>query len=80
MQSSLVFFGEKVAFEFKSDDARVAYDVAVDVKIYFNYLRADEAFYTLRSASAPLCLLSETCHRRCVRNLRRGSSSRVSQS
>lgn len=52
-----------MAFEFKSD-VRLAYDVTVDVKLYFNYLRADEAFYTLRSHNAPLCVMTETCHRR----------------
>lgn len=53
----------QIAFEFKSD-VRLDYDVVVDAKLYFNYMRADEAFYTLRSKDAPLCLMDETCHRR----------------
>lgn len=38
--------------------------MTVDAKLYFNYLRVDEAFYTLRSKDASLCLMSESCHRR----------------
>lgn len=53
----------QIAFEFNSA-LRVNYDVMVEAKLYFNYLRVDEAFYTLRSADAPYCPMAESCHRR----------------
>lgn len=53
-----------MAFEFETEaDARVDYDVIVDVSLYFNYLRADEAFFTLRAQDPVYCALNETCHR-----------------
>lgn len=52
----------QIAFEFKSD-VRLGYDVVVETKLYFNYLRADEAFYTMRSENPPLCHMGENCHR-----------------
>lgn len=58
----IVFFWQ-IAFEFNSA-LRVDYDVIVEAKLYFNYLRVDEAFYTLRSEDAPYCPMEETCHRR----------------
>lgn len=52
----------QIAFEFNGD-VRLDYDVIVNAKLYFNYLRVDEAFYTPRSKDAPTCLMNETCHR-----------------
>ena len=63
----IVFF-RQIAFEFKTD-VRLDYDVTVETKLYFNYLRVDEAFYTMRSENAPLCHMGETCHRRLDRVL-----------
>lgn len=54
----------QIALEFETEaEARVDYDVVVDVSLYFNYLRADEAFFTLRAEDAVYCALNETCHR-----------------
>ncbi|CAM9620083.1 unnamed protein product, partial [Ectocarpus sp. 4 AP-2014] len=51
----------QVAFEFEEQ----SYDVSVDVKLYFNYLKAGDKFHAKRSENAVRCVLSETCHRRC---------------
>ncbi|CAM9594067.1 unnamed protein product, partial [Hapterophycus canaliculatus] len=55
----------QVAFEFKSEGDRAAYDVSVDVKLYMRYLKVDDDFYTLRSKDPARCVLGEACHRRC---------------
>ncbi|CAN0250419.1 unnamed protein product, partial [Pylaiella littoralis] len=56
----------QIAFEFETDaEARVDYDVVVDVELYFHYLETDEPFYDLRSEGAAYCALNETCHRKC---------------
>ncbi|CAN0232182.1 unnamed protein product, partial [Ectocarpus fasciculatus] len=51
----------QVAFEFEAQ----SYDVSVDVKLYFNYLKAGDKFHAKRSKQPLHCSLSETCHRRC---------------
>lgn len=52
----------QVALDFEAQ----SYDVSVDVKLYFNYLKASDKFHAKRSENAVRCLLSETCHRRRV--------------
>eukprot|EP00752_Nemacystus_decipiens_P018756 g16816.t1 len=54
----------QIAFEFNSA-LRVGYDVIVEAKLYFNYMRVDEAFFTIRSENAPHCPMAESCHRSC---------------
>eukprot|EP00904_Undaria_pinnatifida_P005246 jgi/Undpi1/1851/HiC_scaffold_12.g05238.m1 len=56
----------QVAFEFNEDDKKLAYDVNVDMKLYFNYLKVNEPFYYLKASNIASCELRESCHRGCA--------------